>query len=135
MKKLFIVIILCVLSMACQNIEMPEKPDDLIDRNTMVEILVDTYLSNAVRSKNFQEVKDENIRLEKYIYEKYAIDSLQFVKSNAYYTADMDGYLKLLYEVEQKLNNMKGEEEVVLEPNQNSKPKANKDIHPEDDEN
>ena len=114
---------------------MPEKPDNLIDRNTMVEILVDTYLSNAVRSKNFQEVKDENIRLEKYIYKKYAIDSLQFVQSNAYYTADMDGYLKLLNEVEQKLNNMKGEEEVILEADQNSKPKADINIDPEDDEN
>lgn len=135
MKKLFVVFIISLLSISCQNIEMPEKPDNLIDRNTMVEILVDTYLSNAVRSKNFQEVKDENIRLEKYIYKKYAIDSLQFVQSNAYYTADMDGYLKLLNEVEQKLNNMKGEEEVILEADQNSKPKADINIDPEDDEN
>lgn len=133
MKKLFVVFILSLLSISCQNIEMPEKPDNLIDRNTMVEILVDTYLSNAVRSKNFQEVKDENIRLEKYIYQKYAIDSLQFVRSNAYYTADMDGYLLILKEVEQKLNDMKGEE-VEVELKKEYKTKADKNLDPDDED-
>lgn len=122
MKKLFVVFIISLLSISCQNIERPEKPDNLIDRNTMVEILVDTYLSNAVRSKNYLEVKHENIRLDKYIYQKYAIDSLQFAKSNAYYTADMDGYLQILKEVEQKLNELKGEEDVILDPDKNVAP-------------
>lgn len=101
-----------MLALSCQNIKKPEKPENLIDRDVLVEILVDTYLSNAVRSKTYQEIKDKNIRLEKYIYEKYAIDSLQFAKSNSYYSSDMDGYLQMLKEVEQKLNELKGEEEV-----------------------
>lgn len=122
MKKLFVVFIISLLSISCQNIEMPEKPDNLIDRNTMVEILVDTYLSNAVRSKNYLEVKNENIRLDKYIYQKYEIDSLQFSRSNAYYTADMDGYLKMLKDAEQKLNELRGEEEIILDPDKNIDP-------------
>lgn len=122
MKKLFVVFIISLLSISCQNIEMPEKPDNLIDRNTMVEILVDTYLSNAVRSKNYLEVKNENIRLDKYIYQKYGIDSLQFSRSNAYYTADMDGYLKMLKDAEQKLNELRGEEEIILDPDKNIDP-------------
>lgn len=133
MKKLFVVFIFSLLGVGCQNIVMPEKPDDLIDRNTMVEILVDTYLSNAARNKNYQEVQDKNIRLEKFIYQKYAIDSLQFAKSNAYYSADLDGYLQLLKEVELELNKIKGDEEVDLEAEQKSKPKANKNIDPEDE--
>ena len=88
----------------------------------MVEILVDTYLSNAVRSKNYLEVKNENIRLDKYIYQKYGIDSLQFSRSNAYYTADMDGYLKMLKDAEQKLNELRGEEEIILDPDKNIDP-------------
>lgn len=134
MKKLLVFFIISLLSISCQDIEMPEEPDNLIDKNTMVEILVDTYLSNAVRNKNYQEIQDNNIRLEKYIYQKYAIDSLQFVKSNAYYTADMDGYLQMLKEVEQKLQVIKGEEESVMEPEKDAKPKANKNIDPDDDE-
>lgn len=111
MKRLFIVFIISVLALSCQNIEKPEKPEDLIDKEVMVEILVDTYLSNAVRSKTYQEMKDKNIRLEKYINEKYAIDSLQFAKSNSFYSADMDGYLLMLKKVEEKLHKLKNEEE------------------------
>lgn len=111
MKKLFAVFIISILSISCQHIEKPEKPEDLIERDVLVEILVDTYLSNAVRSKTYQEIKDKNIRLEKFVYQKYDIDSLQFARSNAYYSADMDHYLLMLKEVEQKLNELKGEEE------------------------
>lgn len=129
MKRIFVVFIISVLSLSCQHIDKPEKPENLIERDVLVEVLVDTYLSNAVRSKTYQEVKDENIRLEKYVYEKYAIDSLQFVKSNAYYSADMDSYLQMLEEVEQKLNELKGEEE---EPEEESESETEKNKDPEE---
>lgn len=80
----------------------------------MVEILVDSYLSNAVRSKNYLEVKHENIRLDKYIYQKYGIDSLQFAENNAYYTTDVDGYLLMLKDVESRLNELIEEEDTSL---------------------
>lgn len=121
MKRLLAVFIISILSLSCQHIDKPEKPENLIDRDMLVEILVDTYLSNAIRSKTYQEVKDENIRLEKYVYEKYAIDSLQFAKSNAYYSADMDGYLQMLKEVEQKLTELKGEEAELVDDSETDK--------------
>lgn len=131
MKKLLTVFIISILSLSCQHIEKPKKPENLIEKETLVEILVDTYLSNAVRSKTYQEIKDGNIRLEKYIYQKYAIDSLQFAESNAYYSADMDGYLLMLKEVEQKLKELKGEEEEPLKE-VDSELDKNKDLEQSD---
>lgn len=127
MRKLLVVILISMLSLSCQNIERPEKPEDLIDREVFVDILVDTYLSNAVRSKAYQEIRNDNIRLEKYVYQKYAIDSLQFAQTNSYYSADIDGYLKILHEVEEKLKDLKVEEEEEVVENT-----ITKDSDPED---
>lgn len=106
MRKFTLIFSSILFLWSCQNVVKPEKPENLIDKQVMVEILVDTYMSNAARNKSFQQFREENIRLEKYIYQKYNIDSLQFAKSNAYYSSDMDGYLKILQEVEGKLNKL-----------------------------
>lgn len=135
MMKIFVVFIISTLALSCQHIEKPEKPVDLIEKTTLVDILVDTYLSNAIRSKTYHEIKNDNIRLEKYIYQKYEIDSLQFAKSNAYYTADLDEYLKILQEVEQKLLALKKEEDSVeVDTIKNLKTKADKNVDPEEDD-
>lgn len=134
MRKILVVFIIGLLIISCQNIEKPERPDNLIDRETFSEILVDTYLSNAARNKSYQEIQEENIRLEKYIYQKYAIDSLQFAKSNAYYSADLDGYMELLKVVEQKLIEMKGGEDTDVEVDGNVMPRADKNINPDEED-
>src|SRR5699024_1859021 len=106
MRKLLVIIVLSITTFSCQHIEKPEKPENLIAKETFVDILVDTYLSNAARNKSYQEIESQNVRLEKFIYQKYAIDSLQFVKSNAYYSSDLDGYMEILEEVEKELIKM-----------------------------
>ncbi|HLS11540.1 MAG TPA: DUF4296 domain-containing protein [Flavobacteriaceae bacterium] len=128
MRKLLVVFIMSLLTISCQDIEMPERPDNLIDRETFSEILVDTYLSNAARNKSYQDIQEQNVRLEKYIYQKYGIDSLQFAKSNAYYSSDLDGYFKILQEVEQKLIELKGEEDPDVELDGDVMPRADKNI-------
>jgi|SRR5690625_2748448 len=134
MRKLFVIVILSVVTFSCQHIERPEKPDDLIAKETFVDILVDTYLSNAARSKSYQEIQDQNVRLEKFIYQKYTIDSLQFVKSNAYYSADLDGYREILEEVEKELIKMKEEEDEETNSIEEVKPKADINMDPEDED-
>ena len=128
MRKLLVVFLFGLLAVGCQDIELPERPDNLIDRDTFSEILVDTYLSNAARNKSYQDIQEQNVRLEKYIYQKYGIDSLQFAKSNAYYSSNLDGYLEILQEVEQKLIELKGEEAPEVELDGNVMPRADKNI-------
>lgn len=109
MKKVVLLLFLSAWLFSCQNIVRPEKPKNLIPKEIMVDVLVDSYLSNAIRSKSYQEVRDENVRLEKYIYEKYSIDSLQFSQSNAYYSSDLEDYTLMLDKVEEKLQALKNE--------------------------
>src|SRR5690625_552608 len=96
MRKLLVVFIMSLLTISCQDIEMPERPDNLIDRETFSEILVDTYLSNAARNKSYQDIQEQNVRLEKYIYQKYGIDSLQFAKRHASYSYDYNVSFKVI---------------------------------------
>jgi len=101
MRYLFLLVIL--LFSACQDIKKPEKPENLISREKMVDIYVDAYLSNAARSIDNRVILDKGVKLDSFIYTKHKIDSAQFAKSNAYYTIDLSKYAEIFTEVEQRL--------------------------------
>jgi hypothetical protein len=92
-----------ILLVSCQDIKMPEKPANLISEDKMVDILVDTYLSNSARSIDNRLIIDKGIKLDSFIYTKYAIDSTQFEKSNAYYTVHLNEFADLFRKVEERL--------------------------------
>jgi hypothetical protein len=92
-------IVLCgFLFWGCQEVTRPERPDNLIDSETMVGILVDAYLGNAARSNN-----------NRVLYAKYGIDSLQMASSTAYYAAEINSYLAIMDQVESRLSLLKKE--------------------------
>ena len=70
----------------------------------MVDILTDVYISNAARSINNRLLKEYNIKLDSIVYKKYDIDSLQFAKSNEYYSTNLTTYTNLISSVEERLN-------------------------------
>jgi len=69
----------------------------------MVDILTDVYISNASRNVNNKLIRKRNLQLDAIIYNKYNVDSLQFVLSNAYYSSDLKTYGKLLTQVQDVL--------------------------------
>ncbi len=99
-------VISLLLLMGCQHVERPEKPDDLIARDMMVDILTDVYLSNAAKSVNNKVIRQKGIKLDSFIYTKYDIDSVQFVRSHNWYNADLDTYKEIFVEIEQRLVDM-----------------------------
>lgn len=97
MKKIAIIILL-IFSVGCKK-EPVEKPDRLIDKEDMVNIMYDLALLNVLKYQN-------PIKMEKfekndlaYVYKKYKIDSAQFVQSNRYYAADYKGYKVMFDEI------------------------------------
>jgi hypothetical protein len=104
----------------CQSVEKPEKPDDLIAKDMMVEILMDAYLSNAAKSVNNKIIRQNRIKLDSLIYKKYGIDSIQFVKSHAWYNADLDLYSEIFTEIELRLEAMKKEIDSTSFPDKKS---------------
>jgi hypothetical protein len=105
MKKWYIGILLGVL-LGCQDVQKPEKPDDLIPKEKMVSILTESYLGNAAASINNRTMRERGIELDSFIYAKYNIDSVQFAKSNAYYTTDLDVYADMFRQVENRLQEL-----------------------------
>lgn len=90
-----------------------EKPNKLIDEDTMVDIFYDLALLEAIKAHNpgvIQNAKNPN----KYIYEKYKIDSLQFAQSNRYYATDIKRYKKMYGRVGKRLERNSKEMDSLL---------------------
>jgi len=111
--KYLSIIICAILFLGCQDIKEIEKPENLIAKEVMVNILTDVYISNASRSINNKLLKEYNIRLDSLIYNKYHIDSLQFVESNAYYSSNLKTYTKLITSVEERLKVLQIEKDSI----------------------
>ena len=93
---------------ACKD-EIIEKPKKLIDQKTMVEILYDLTILDALKANQSSILTDNNIDPNQYIYQKYNIDSLQFVQNNKYYATDVKAYKKMYEIIEKRL-----EEQTIL---------------------
>ncbi|UGU18021.1 DUF4296 domain-containing protein [Sinomicrobium kalidii] len=106
------VVLLSVLS--CKD-KTVEKPDNLIRKDRMTDILVDIALMNAIRGVDTDIFNKEEITPEAYIYQKHNIDSLQFAQSNTYYAARPVDYASMYKEVETRLKTMKDEFEKARE--------------------
>jgi len=100
-------ILICCIAFGCQDVKRPEKPENLIPKDRMVDILTETYLINAARSYDIKQIRKKKIKLDSFILKKYSIDSLQFARSNDFYTADLNTYNYLFEEVEKRLNLIK----------------------------
>ena len=88
---------------SCQDVKKPEMPSDLISQEKMVDILTEVYIINASRNVNNKLIKKRNLQLDSLVYNKYQVDSLQFVVSNAYYSSDLKIYKNLMTQVQDRL--------------------------------
>lgn len=101
MKKLYSVLL--IISLLSCNDNLLKKPDNLIPEDKMVEVLADLAIVNAAKSTNVAVLYDNDIEPMAYVFEKYAIDSLQFVESDRYYASLPIVYEKIYKKVESKL--------------------------------
>jgi len=103
----YVYFIFLVVAFGCQSVQKPEKPKDLIPKEKMIDIMMESYLSNAARSVNNRKLRSYGIKLDSLIYAKYNIDSLQLVKSNNYYSANLETYESMFKTIEEKLTVLK----------------------------
>lgn len=94
MKKIVSLFALVALLVSC-NKDLVEKPDNLIDKKVMGDILYDMSILDALKYQDPNSLYSNGINPKTYIFQKYKIDSLQFAKSNAYYAADYREYKKM----------------------------------------
>lgn len=113
MKKILFCLIGALFLLSCQQTVI-DRPDNLIDEETMEDILYDLALLDAIKTNDPASLDKKNIAASTYIYEKYDIDSLQFVNSNHYYASDVHNYLKMYKRIEDRLANQKTEVDTLI---------------------
>ena len=93
MKKISILLGLLIINIGCGN-SFVDKPDNLIDDDTMIDIFYDLAIIDATKNASYENGISK-FEANDFIFKKYKIDSLQFAKSNKYYASDIEGYKKL----------------------------------------
>ena len=101
------------LIIACNGIDKPKKPDNLISKDKMAEVLYDLYVINAAKGVNKKMLESNGFNPENYVLKKYNIDSLQFVDSNMYYAFNTEAYEAIIEQVKARLEKEKDEVEAL----------------------
>lgn len=115
-RKGMLLLMLMITLVSCKK-SVLEKPDTLIEEETMVNILYDLSIIEAIKATNPIALDKYGINPSTFVYQKYKIDSLQLAKSDRYYAVDVDRYSKMFDEVNKRLE----EQKKALTPN-GSKP-------------
>lgn len=91
---------------ACSE-KVIEKPDSLIPKDQMIDILYDMAIINAAKKTNPSYLVDRELETMSFIYQKYKIDSIQFVNSDIYYASIPMEYEAIYKVVEARLEEEK----------------------------
>ena len=76
---------------------------DIISEKKMIDIIYDMALINVSKGINKRILENNGMKPQSYILKKYKIDSMLFVRSNNFYSKDLDKYLNIYDQVLKKL--------------------------------
>lgn len=111
LKNIVVIIVLSLLLVACNRSNYIKKPDNLISKDKMSNILYDLYIINAAKGVNRKLLEKHGFVPETYVLTKYNIDSIQFADSNSYYAFKTEVYKVIVDEVKERLEKEKQEYE------------------------
>ncbi len=95
------------MTFACQRAKRPERPDNLIPKEKMADILLDMFIVNSAKGVNKRVLERNGVDPETYILDKHGIDSIQFAASNAFYAYDIKDYRQIMDDVARKIEHQK----------------------------
>ena len=107
--------VLGIFILACDSSNKPKKPDDLISKEKMTDLLYDLYLLNAAKGVNRLALEENDFDPEIYILKKYNVDSTRFAESNSYYAFDTELYNAIVDKVKARLESEKQHFEDIKE--------------------
>lgn len=102
-KATYLLLVLLLVSCGGEGKKRIKKPDGLISKDKMVDIIYDMSLLSAAKGVNRKLLEQKGVHPEQYVYTKHNIDSIQFAKSNEYYAFDLDAYDEIYQGVKAKL--------------------------------
>lgn len=106
MNKVIYFLFIGLFLVNCTSNTIIKKPDDLIPKEQMVDLLTDLFLASGGKSiKNTQQKR--NVDYYPLVYQKHQIDSTRFKESNYYYTSRIDEYDEILKKVDERLKKLR----------------------------
>lgn len=105
MRHLFVILLLVLAS--CQDVKRMEKPENLIPQDKMADILLEMALVQGAKSADRRSFEATGLEPETYIWERFGVDSLQFVQSSNYYAENYTEYQKIYLEVQTRLEGLR----------------------------
>lgn len=102
MRKIIALLTIVTLFVSCKD-EVVNKPERLIEKDVMVDIMYDLSILEAIRNQNPASLDTFKINSRDYIFKKYKIDSVQFAKSNVYYASDYNEYKSMFEKISKRL--------------------------------
>lgn len=95
------------LLVSCYSFQKPEKPNHLISKKEMVNIIIDLRLLASANGSNEKVLQDKGIYSEDFVFKKYNIDSLTFALSNDYYAYYVEDYDEIYTKVKDSFELLK----------------------------
>lgn len=86
MKSRILIGLALFIALSCAD-EVVQKPDNLIPREKMTDLLYDLAILNAAKGTNQAILEEHFDSPTTFLFSQYGIDSLQFVKSDLYYAS------------------------------------------------
>ena len=123
MNKNYIFIVLITLTISCKQ---ETKPNHLIEKEVMVNIMYDLSILQALRYQNPTSIDSFQINARDFVYKKYRIDSLKFAQSNVYYSTNNEQYKEMFNQVVGRINKEKAAADSLIKVEIKQKSKINK---------
>lgn len=89
-----------LLLVACAPKSTVKPPERLISPEKMEDVLYDMSLIKAIKNTNFQTEESKAVLTPDYLFEKYAIDSLQWADNLSYYSKNPKQFVAIYKRVE-----------------------------------
>ncbi|MFL9829796.1 DUF4296 domain-containing protein [Flavobacterium sp. ST-87] len=106
MKKTVSFLVIILLFFSCKE-EGVQKPDSLIDKEVMENIIYDLSLLEAIKYNDPNTTENYKVNPKEFIFRKYKVDSVQFAQNNIYYASKYDDYKEMYDSVIKRIERKK----------------------------
>ncbi|MBZ9651532.1 DUF4296 domain-containing protein [Psychroflexus montanilacus] len=91
---------------SCQNVEKIEKPEKLLSKSEMKDLLYDMVLLDAASGVNEKRLKDLDIKMFDFLSKKYKLDSIELKQNIQYYNMKFDDNLEIYEQVKDSISRL-----------------------------
>ena len=107
LNKFLAYLSLVLLVASCYQFKEPKKPENLISKADMVDVIIDSKIMGSANMANKRVMEKYGVDIDTYLFKRHNIDSLQFALSNKYYTFHLEEYEEIYTKVEDSLKALK----------------------------